>query len=77
MVVHLLAATLVTLVVLGIAAHWSVDRYLRYGLAAALAAALVASRLAGNDQFVVGYWAIGFAFGGVVHDLLARRRRPV
>lgn len=76
MVVHLLAAAVVTFVVLRIAAQWSVDRYARYGLAAIGVAALVVSRLAGNDGSIAAYWAVGFVFAVAAHDWLTRRRRP-
>jgi hypothetical protein len=63
------------MVVLRIAARWSADRYLRYGLAAAALVAFVAYRLSGHDSFAVGYWCTGFAFGVVIHEQLKSQRR--
>lgn len=76
MVAHVLAGAVVTFIVLRIGAQWDADRYLRYALAALAAVAVVASRLAGDDTFTAGYWAIGFVFGVALHYWVPTRRHP-
>lgn len=76
MVVHILASAVVTFLALRIAAQRGVDRYVRYGLAAVVAAAVVGWRLAGNDGSSAAYWAVGFIVAMAAHDWLTRRRQP-
>jgi hypothetical protein len=75
-VAPVIAGVILTFIVLRIGARWGVDRYLRYGLAAVAVTAVVATRLAGSDDFTAGYWGIGFAFGAILHSSLPTGRRP-
>jgi hypothetical protein len=63
---------MLTFIVLRTAAYKGVDRHVRVGLTAVAVVAVLGASV-GRDDFSVGYWAIGFVFGVILHDSLPRQ----